>query len=106
MHKQRSFTYACKICSRHRIEIEMQVVRPGGVITTSVPLIKIYATEVDDPEKGRQILYYREVNYIAGRMANGADLDPTRSRTWCSLHKKELARSSVWITFHYHGPVP
>src|SRR4051794_6914789 len=38
-------------------------------------------------------------------MFNAADLDPVRTRTGCTLHEKELACRTVWITLHYHRTI-
>ena len=40
-----------KAGTRHRIEIEVQVVGAVDVVTASVPLIEVDAAEVDDPEE-------------------------------------------------------
>ncbi len=47
---KRNFTNPFEVSSFHRIQVEMQVVRPVHLITTRVPGIQVNATEIHQPQ--------------------------------------------------------
>src|SRR6185312_15055699 len=93
--QQGSFNHLLKGGSRHRVEIEMQIVRPIHIITARVPLVKIDATEIDYPKQRSQILNHREVDHVPRRMLNMTEFDPIRTRRGRPLHKEKITRRAV-----------
>src|SRR5213078_1971445 len=94
-----------KTCAWHRIEIKVQIVRTIDIVTARVPLIKVDATEIDDPEQRGQILNDGKVDNVAGAVLDGTQLDPRWPRRRRPLHKKELAGRAIRVALHDHGPV-
>src|SRR5438105_11831034 len=105
MHGFRSFSHLSKLRSGYRIKIEVKVVGPIDVVTACVPLVQVYATEINHPEQSRQILDNRKVDYVSRTMLNRAQFDPGWPRSRRTLHEEELTSRAIRITFHDHRPV-
>jgi len=94
-----------EVSSRARVEIEMKKVGTVNIVAAGVPGVEIDAPEVDDPEKGREVLHDRKINDVPRVVFDGAGLDPLRVWDGDSLHVEELALRSVRVSLHDHGPV-
>src|SRR5207244_6382808 len=82
-----------------------KVIGPIDVVTARVPLVQVYATEINHPEQSRQILNDWKIDYVSRAMLNRTQFDPGRPRSRRALHEEELASSAIRITFHDHRPV-
>ena len=87
------------------IEIEVQVVRPAHIVAPRVPLVEVDAPEVHDPHERRQVLHHREIDDVAGSVADRADPDPLGARRGRPLHEEELAGRTVRVPLHDHRAI-
>jgi hypothetical protein len=83
----------------------MKKIGTVDIVAARVPGVEIDASEVDDPEKSREILDHRKVDDVAGVVLDRAGLDPLRMRLGNPLHVEKVPVGSVGVAFHHHRPV-
>jgi hypothetical protein len=103
--QQRDLTNPIEIRARHRIQIEMHVVRPVHVVAAGVPLVQVDAAQVHEPQQRSEVLDHREVDDVSAFVLDGTDIDPVGPRRRRPFHKKEFAGRAVRIALHDHGAV-
>ena len=106
VHRERGLAHRRERRARHRIEVEVHVVRAVDVVAARVPGVQIDAAEVHDPEERGEVLDHREVDDLARRSAR-----PSRSRSspgagdGACFMKKNFPAAPFGIALHDHRPV-
>src|SRR6185437_5417313 len=88
------------------IEIEKSIIGMVRIVVAAGPRIVVYASEVGEIEKRRQIVCENVVNRLAAIFGlDGSRLDPLGRLRRCILLKKSASLNAVRIAAKHHGAI-